>query len=150
MTVDNLDAAAAEPNHNRVRTPTAVISVRGTIFDVNVEDDGDTTFVMVEEGLVYVEHVLLRTGKGIPLAPGQSIRVYKNVPLAQSNIDKGTVMQEVARGLARALYEVMLGRQRGGATGSSIPTSTGGGSVGDTKAPTPPPPPPPGPPPPAQ
>jgi len=137
-----------QPNHNRVRTPTAVISVRGTIFDVNVEDDGDTTFVMVEEGLVYVEHVLLRTGKGIPLAPGQSIRVYKNVPLAQSNIDKGTVMQEVARGLARALYEVMLGRQRGGSAGSSIPTSTGGGSVGDTKAPTPPPPPPPGPPPP--
>jgi len=117
-----------------------------------VEDDGDTTFVLVEEGLVYVEHVLLNTGKGIPLAPGQSIRVYKNVPLAQSNIDKGTVMQEVARGLARALYEVMLGRQRGGSAGSSIPTSTGGGSVGDTKAPTPPPPPPPGlpPPPPPQ
>src|SRR4051812_4686980 len=135
------------PNHNRVRTPTAVISVRGTVFDVNVEDDGDTTFVMVEEGLVYVEHVLLRTGKGIPLAPGQSIRVYKNVPLAQSNIDKGTVMQEVARGLARTLYEVMLGRQRG-AAGASVPASTGGGSVGDTKAPAPPPPPPPAPPPP--
>ena len=120
--------------------------VRGGLYVMTVHGQEE----MEADGLTLddVEHVLLRTGKGIPLAPGQSIRVYKNVPLAQSNIDKGTVMQEVARGLARALYEVMLGRQRGGSAGSSIPTSTGGGSVGDTKAPTPPPPPPPGPPPP--
>jgi hypothetical protein len=134
------------PNHNRVRTPTAVISVRGTTFLVNVEDDGDTTFVMVEEGLVDVEHVLLGNGKKVSLTDGQAIRVYKNVPLAQSRIDKGSVAQDVARGLAQALYQVMIGRQRGPG-GTSIPSSTGGGagggSVGDTKAPDPPPPPPP-------
>src|SRR5262245_17155045 len=33
------------PNHNRVMTPTAVISVRGTTFDVAIEDDDDTTLV---------------------------------------------------------------------------------------------------------
>src|SRR5216684_572868 len=55
----HIEKLGGQPNHNRVRTPTAVISVRGTIFIVNVEDDGDTTFVEVEEGLVDVEHVLL-------------------------------------------------------------------------------------------
>ena len=41
-----------QPNPNSVRTPTAVISVRGTIFEVVVEDDADTTFVSVDEGQV--------------------------------------------------------------------------------------------------
>src|SRR5262249_8606173 len=78
----HIQKLAGQPNHNRVRTPTAVISVRGTTFDVNVEDDGDTTYVNVIEGLVDVEHVL-PGGKKVSLTDGQSIRVYKNVPLAQ-------------------------------------------------------------------
>ena len=142
----HIQRIGGQPNPNRVRTPTAVISVRGTTFHVNVEDDGDTTFVMVEEGIVDVEHVLLRNGKKIPLTDGQAIRVYKNVPLAQQQIDKGSVAQEIVRGLGRALYQVMVGRQRGPA-GGSVPASTGGGAVGDTRAPDPPPPPPPPPPP---
>src|SRR6266567_6674990 len=109
----HIQRIGGKPNPNRVRTPTAVISVRGTTFHVNVEDDGDTTFVMVEEGVVDVEHVLLGNGKKVSLTDGQAIRVYKNVPLAQARIDKGSAAQEIARGLARALYEVMLGRQRG-------------------------------------
>jgi hypothetical protein len=148
----HIQRLGGRPNPNRVRTPTAVISVRGTTFHVNVEDDGDTTFVMVEEGVVDVEHVLLPNGKKIPLTDGQAIRVYKNVPLAQSRIDKGSAAQEVARGLAQALYQVMVGRQRGPG-GSSVPTpagGAGGGSVGDTRAPDPPPPPPPPPPTPSQ
>ena len=44
------------PNHNKVHTPTAVISVRGTVFDVLVEDD-DVTFISVDEGLVSVENM---------------------------------------------------------------------------------------------
>src|SRR5882672_1442023 len=144
----HIQRMGGRPNPNRVRTPTAVISVRGTTFHGNVEDDGDTTFVMVEEGVVDVEHVLLPGGKKIPLTDGQAIRVYKNVPLAQARIDKGSAAQKVARALAQAAYEVMLGRQRGPG-GSSVPTpgGAGGGSVGDTRAPDPPPPPPPPPPP---
>src|SRR5262249_21904760 len=84
----HIQRIGGQPNPNRVRTPTAVISVRGTTFHVNVEVDGDTTFVMVEEGIVDVEHVLLGGGKKIPLTNGQAIRVYKNVPLAQQHIDK--------------------------------------------------------------
>lgn len=146
----HIQKLGGQPNNNRVHTPTALISVRGTIFDVNVEDNGDTTFVMVEEGLVDVEHNSL-PGKKVSLTPGEAIRVYKNLPLAQSHIDKGTLAQGIARGLAQGVYEILLGRQRGpGGTSSPVPTggSTGGGSVGDTRAPTPPPAPPPPPPPP--
>src|SRR5439155_1763093 len=101
----HIQKLGGQPNHNRVRTPTAVISVRGTTFNVNVEDDGDTTLVEVVEGLVDVEHVLPGSKK-VSLTGGQSIRVYKNVPLAQRNIDKGSVAQQVARGMAQVLYEV--------------------------------------------
>src|SRR5262249_22223919 len=47
------------PNPNRIVTPTAVISVRGTILDVTVDDDDETTTVEVEEGQVAVRHALL-------------------------------------------------------------------------------------------
>ncbi len=146
----HIQKLGGQPNHNRVHTPTALISVRGTIFDVTVEDNGDTTSVAVEEGLVYVQNFPLQ-GKAVPLTPGQSIRVYKNVPLASTQIDKGSVAQAVARGLAQGVYEILLNRQRGPG-GTSVPGSTGGGTsggVGDTRNPNPPPPPPP-PPPPAQ
>ena len=47
-----------QPNPNRIHTPTAVISVRGTIFDVSVDPDNETTLVAVEEGAVDVRHAL--------------------------------------------------------------------------------------------
>jgi FecR protein len=139
------------PNNNKVRTPTALISVRGTIFDVRVEDDGDTTVVMVEEGLVDVEHLLFPGSKMVRLGEGEAVHVYKTVPIAQNRIDKGSAAQAIMRGLAQGAYEVLLGRQRGG--GSSAPTTPAGGGgttgVGDQRAPNPPPPPPPPPAPPA-
>src|ERR1700735_3204767 len=48
-----------QPNPNRVMTPTAVISVRGTIFDVSIDDDNETTIVSVEEGSVLGHHALM-------------------------------------------------------------------------------------------
>ncbi|MGH9558972.1 MAG: FecR family protein, partial [Bryobacteraceae bacterium] len=42
------------PNPNRVLTPTAVISVRGTVFDITVDGEDETTDVEVEEGTVEV------------------------------------------------------------------------------------------------
>lgn len=143
----HIQKLGGQPNHNRVHTPTALISVRGTTFEVNVEDDGDTTFVMVEEGLVDVENLSAPSGKIVQLAPGDAVRVYKNVPLAKNVVDKGAIARQVGRGLAQAAYEVLLGRQRAPGA-STTPASTGGsaGGVGDTKAPNPPPPPPPPPP----
>ncbi|MEO7648920.1 MAG: FecR family protein [Bryobacteraceae bacterium] len=134
----HIQKLGGEPNQNRVRTPTAVISVRGTIFDVSVEDDGDVTAVSVEEGLVDVDHRLLRTGKPVPLRPGESIRVYKNQPLTAKLIDKGSMAKAVARTLSEGLTQILLGRQRvGGGGGASPVPSTGGagGGVGDERAP---------------
>jgi hypothetical protein len=145
----HIQKLGGQPNYNRVTTPTALISVRGTTFEVNVEDNGDTTYVSVEEGLVDVENVSTPGGKKVSLAPGDAVRVYKNVPLAQNLVDKGTVARHVARAVAQAAYQALLGRRTSG-TGTASPTSTPGagtgGGVGDTKAPAPPPPPPPPPP----
>jgi hypothetical protein len=139
-----------QPNPNRVVTPTAVISVRGTTFDVAVDDDEETTVVEVEEGLVEVQHALLPRGNPKMLSTGESIRVYKREPLAQSMIDKGDLFRRVFRAAMDAVTTYGTRRTVGGVGGSSGGST--GGSVGDTKAPPPPPspgqlppPPPPGP-----
>jgi ferric-dicitrate binding protein FerR (iron transport regulator) len=141
------------PNPNNVSSPTAVISVRGTVFEVSVEDEDGTTFVSVDEGLVAVRSKAPPGGE-VFLHPTESIRVFKNQPLAQK-MDKGSI----ARGVVRALEEaarVALQRQVGGGGGvGTTPTSTTGttgaqgdkGKGGTTTAPAPPsapPPPPPG------
>jgi len=71
------------PNHKRISTPTAVISVRGTIFDVAVEDEDGTTYVGVEEGQVEVRHQLL-PGNAKILNQNEYIRIYPNQPLAKA------------------------------------------------------------------
>src|ERR1700690_2843409 len=68
------------PNPNRVLTPTAVISVRGTTFDISVSDDDETTLVEVEEGTVEVQHALLPRGNSKVLNSGESLKVYRNEP----------------------------------------------------------------------
>lgn len=137
-----------EPNPNRVHTPTAVISVRGTTFDVSVNDDDESTFVSVEEGAVAVEHRLMpRSGDPKVIKGGESLVVYRNLPLSSARrIDKGRVVQI----LADAVWQILMRTPRmpgGGPSGVPGPT-TGGGLPGDTGA-TPPPPPAPPPPPPA-
>src|SRR5579872_5787988 len=85
------------PNPNRVLTPTAVISVRGTTFDISVEDDDETTLVEVEEGLVEVQHALLPRGAARTLGAGESLHVYRNEPIASNVIDKGIIFRQVFR-----------------------------------------------------
>jgi hypothetical protein len=116
------------PNFNRVRTPTAVISVRGTVFNVDVEDEDATTLIVVEEGQVAVEHSLHPTGKPRLLNSGEWIRVFKNQPLAKSAVDKGSVMQNVFRAAAQALYEAVYRTSR---------PASGSGSQGPSPAPAP-------------
>ena len=71
-----------QPNNSKVETPTAVISVRGTTFDVEVDGSDDSTLVAVEEGAVAVRHRLLPTAEPRELRTGDQLRVYKNVPIA--------------------------------------------------------------------
>ena len=144
----HIQKLGGRPNPNRVTTPTAVISVRGTVFDVTVEEE-DVTLVLVEEGQVAVQHALLPNGEPRLLNAGDYLRVYKNEPLVRNRFDKGAIGQRVFN----ALMDMFLYRPRGGvnvpgggpsgggpSTGPSLPGDTGGGPV-------PPPPPPPGPPP---
>ena len=150
----HIEKLGGQPNYNRVRTPTAVISVRGTIFDVVVEDEDDTTLVSVEEGQVVVEH-LIKPGPGRVLNQGEWIRVYKNQALAAQTVDKSAFVRSALRAAEQAVYEVLYRRLPGSGKDGKIPGgSTGGdsgnggddgsgGDSGDHGKPTPPPPPPP-------
>ncbi|HSW50869.1 MAG TPA: FecR family protein [Bryobacteraceae bacterium] len=150
-----------QPNFNRVFTPTAVISVRGTVFYVEVEDEEETTLVLVDEGLVEVQHAH-HPGTPKLLRAGEWLRVYRNAPLAAAGLDKQSVLKATFRAVSDALYTLVYRTQRiptiGGGSrppigGGSIPLpgDTGGGPLppapplpGDTGGTTTPPPPPPG------
>jgi ferric-dicitrate binding protein FerR (iron transport regulator) len=135
-----------QPNPNKVRTPTAVISVRGTIFDVSVMDVEGTTLVMVEQGTVVVKNEL-QPGEPKILHAGEWVEVDPDQPLAQRKPDYG-IPQKIARGLRELADQILMHNH----TGAGIPgnTSTGAadksgnaGKNGGTGAPPPPPPPPP-------
>ena len=126
------------PNNNKVRTPTAVISVRGTIFDVTVEDQTHTTLVEDEEGVVAVDHVF-RPSQVI-LKQGEYVRVFENQPLAKALFDKGGMMQRLAQAAKDAFYQAAVNGH--GTTVARGATTTGPGSPGDKNGGTTPPPPP--------
>jgi hypothetical protein len=139
-----------QPNINRIHTPTAVISVRGTTFEV-INDEEDTTTVAVSEGIVDVRHRLIMQAEPRTLEAGDEIRVYKNIPLAKSKIDKGSIAKRILDAAGDVLYTVM---SRSGGSVTGLPGGSAGGAAGgggttlpgDTQAPEPPPPPPPPPP----
>jgi hypothetical protein len=136
------------PNPNRVLTPTAVISVRGTTFDVSVDDDDETTLVEVEDGQVEVQHALLPNGNSKILSPGESLRIYRDEPIAH-NRDKGGIARQVLRSMVDAMVTIATRNPGTGGIGGAVGGTTGG-TVGDSqKVPPPPPPPPPPSPPPA-
>ena len=120
------------PNYKSVASPTALISVRGTVFDVVVEDEDDTTLVSVEEGLVDVQH-LLQAGSAVRLHPGESIRVFRNQPLARA-VDKTPAIRAMLNAAREAVYDVMLRRQPGG-MGGTLPGGTTTSTSGDKPKP---------------
>ena len=113
------------PNPNNVTTPTALISVRGTIFDVDVQDLEGTTFVTLDEGLVDVRHLQVAS-RVVRLNPGESIQVLPNLPLAALPHDKGMVARQVLRALQDAVRQAIYQRPNGpGNTGTSGPIGSG-------------------------
>lgn len=141
-----IEKIMGKPSPHRIHTPTAVISVRGTTFFVEVEEDSDATVVGVDEGEVLVEHRLLPTGRPVRLQGGEQLRVSKEEPIAKARIAKESVLRATLRALSDALYVVAVQSQRGGSTG--VPAPGGGGPTlpgdeGPKSAPPPPPPPPP-------
>jgi ferric-dicitrate binding protein FerR (iron transport regulator) len=128
------------PNRNRVFTPTAVISVRGTVFEVSV-DETETTLIAVDEGLVSVTHRLLPSTQEISVEAGQSLIVYPDAPLAKAGVDRARAVR-LMEGMARAAASIWQ-RTRGpsGSAPSGGGTGGGGGGTlpGDENAPEAPP-----------
>lgn len=130
------------PNRHRVFTPTAVISVRGTIFEVSF-DEAETTLIAVDEGIVGVSHRLLPNSEETAVEAGQSLIVYPDAPLAKAGVDKSRVVR-MMDGLARAAASVWQRNRVPGGGGSGSPgggNGGGGGLPGDEPAPEAPPPP---------
>jgi hypothetical protein len=147
----HIQKIGGQPNNNRVKTPTAVISVRGTVFDVVVEDEA-STLVSVEEGQVAVSHAVYPSEKLVN--EGESLRVYKDQPLAKrSSPVRDRALSQGLRAAAEALYRVIY-RNPTPASGGGVGVPPAGGGAplpGDGQtAPPPPAPPPPPPPPPAE
>jgi ferric-dicitrate binding protein FerR (iron transport regulator) len=135
------------PNNNKVHTPSAVISVRGTIFTVEVEDQTETTTVFDEEGVVAVRHALLPGGSERVLNPSEYVRVFKNQPIAKALFDKGNAMKQALRAASDVFYQAALNARGGTGTlakGGGASTAGSGGGAGDQQhgGPAPPPPPP--------
>jgi hypothetical protein len=131
------------PNPNRVFTPTAVISVRGTTFDVTVTEDEETTEVEVEDGLVEVRHALLPSDSPRMVHPGETIRVYKSQPLASNGVDKSTILRYAFNAIRDAANVMSMRRINAGISGAGGSGSgVGVGDAGKGQAPPPPPPPP--------
>jgi hypothetical protein len=133
------------PNSNSVTTPTAVISVRGTIFDIVVEDDDGTTLVTVDEGLVQVRNTTAPGAEPL-LQPGQSVRVFRGQRLIGQQIDKGGIVQKVLRAATDAVRVYAQqhpgGIPVGGVGGPGVPGAQGDKGKGGAAPPPPPPAPP--------
>jgi hypothetical protein len=135
------------PNKNKVHTPTAVISVRGTTFDVEYDPDKEATTVLDEEGSVEVARALRLDDTKI-LNPNETIVVYKNASLARK-IDTGGIMKRIYQTAMDALTQQAINERTSvpaaSGTGTTVPVSTPPTGVGDKNNSPPPPPPPPAP-----
>ena len=78
----HIEKLGGQPNPYRVNTPTAVIAVRGTIFDVLV--DGNETRVFLHEGQVAVTNLNM-PDQPILLFAGQMTKVLMQRPPDQPN-----------------------------------------------------------------
>ena len=117
------------PNPKKVSTPTAIISVRGTVFDVAVEDDEGTTLVSVEEGEVEVRNTKQPQGGSRTLTQGETFRIYPNQPIAKAGQGKANAFKFVFDHLANAAVQIPLGPGGvglpGGGSPGGIPSSQG-------------------------
>ena len=117
----------------RVTSPTAVISVRGTILEVEV-DAAEDTFVYVETGSVLVRHRLM-PGGDVLVESGQSLRINQNVPLTAAKLTTplaviGRIVRIAGETIAR-VDGLSGGKSKGGSgspSGSSGGSTTGAGS----------------------
>ncbi|MGH9838286.1 MAG: FecR family protein [Blastocatellia bacterium] len=133
-----IEKLGGQPNPYRVNTPTAVIAVRGTIFDVLVEED--QTQVFVHEGEVAVAN-LASPDKVVSLTAGQMTRVLFERPpslpsafkIGRNDADFRTGGSGRNAGVSQGNGRIAIGDPRpdagrGGTTasGRSVPPTQGG------------------------
>lgn len=114
----------------RVTSPTAVISVRGTVFEVEVEATQDTT-IFVAAGAVSVRHRLF-PGAEVLVESGQSVRVAATLPLtaaAKSAVPLRT-LGRVVRAVSETLAQINAVRGSASGSGGGSPSPSGGGVSG--------------------
>lgn len=129
------------PNNNKVRTPTAVISVRGTTFDVEYKPEDDSTTILDEEGSVEVASAFNLNNKKL-LNANEMIVVYKNTSLAR-RVDTGGIFKRVFQSAMDALTQQAINSRASGPAAAGGTTATGAGDKNNSPTPPPPPPPPP-------
>jgi FecR protein len=126
--------APGVPNPNSVSTPTALISVRGTVFTVDVKDADGTTDVAVDEGIVDVRN-LLRGGQTVRLLPGEATTVDPRYPLVGLGGNRGALIKRSLDAAVNGVRDLVLQRPGASPTGAGAP-GTGGGAQGDKGKPT--------------
>ena len=125
----------------RVTSPTAVISVRGTVFDVEV-DAAQQTIISVENGIVSVRHRLL-PGNEVFVESGQTLRVTPTLPLtpaAKALVGPLGTLGRVVRAVGDTWAQINAAR---GSSGSRTPPQGSSPSAGPTPTAGPSSPPPP-------
>lgn len=111
----------------RVTSPTAVISVRGTVFEVAVDAAQDTT-VSVDTGVVSVRHRLLPGGE-VMVEAGHSLHVAAALPLtaaAKSAFPMRTIGR-VVQAVAETVAQINAARSSSSTTGGGSASSSAGG-----------------------
>ena len=107
----------------RVSSPTAVISIRGTVLEVEV-DASQETRIYVEAGTVGVRHRLL-PGKEVTVETGQSLRVLPTVPLAAAKMTSPLVIVgRIAKVAVEAVGQVRRPGTSSAPGGGSAPVPT--------------------------
>lgn len=111
----------------RVTSPTAVISVRGTVFVVEVDPTQDT-MVSVDSGAVSVRHRLLPGGE-VLVEAGQSLHVASALPLtaAAKSVFPMRTIGRVVRAVGDTLAQIKAARGSSGGSGGGSASSSGGG-----------------------
>jgi hypothetical protein len=143
----HIEKIGGQPNPYRMFSPTALIAVRGTTFDVEV-DSNTTTVVTVEEGVVRVDH-RLRPTKSVDVGQGESLTIYANEPIAKSQVDKvrtaARILVDVAERTMEILRTVAASKVPGtvpttpsSTSTTTTPTATVGGSQSGSGTTTPP------------
>lgn len=114
-----IEKLSGRPNPKTVTTPTAIIAVRGTIFNVAVDKNGDTQ-VGVEKGLVSVAN-MLHPEDEVMLKPGQQCWVRRNQRPSQPQM-----MQQPMPGMMGSGMSGMGTSGMGGRMGTRPPGAMGG------------------------